>query len=195
MPFAAALSSLTLFLILAYLLPATTILATLLLLFPSLVTSLDMQNPLLAAGAVLVIAFIHGFPCQLIEFIFLDRLWSRIYPEYQIKQRKQLAAERSSIITKAEILSKSHGHLDQTLGEYILFLNTGLWVGTLALIRLIGFHWWGIGFEFLFALVVLLAALLSVLYVSPLWKKKYFDILEVIKSMVEKEECTSAPKS
>ncbi len=195
MPFAAALSSLALFRTLAYLLPAITILATLLFLFPDLVKSLGVQDPLLGASAVLVVAFIHGFPCQIVEFMCLDPLWSRIYPNYNIEKRKQLAAERSRVITKAEILSKSHAHYDQTLGEYILFLNTGLWVGIIAVIRLVGAYWWGMGFGLVAASLVLLAAFLSVLYVSPLWKSKYFDILEVIKSVVEKEEHASASKS
>jgi hypothetical protein len=92
------------------------------------------------------------------------------------------------VIAKAEILSINHGHFEQTLGEYILFLNTGLWVGIIGLIRLIGSYWWGVNFGFIVALLMLLTMLISVLYVSPIYKKRYLDILEVIQSMSDKRE-------
>lgn len=197
MPLTAALGTLTLFLILAYLLPAITILAVLLILFPGLIASVGVESPLLATSAVLVVAFIHGFPCQLIEFKCLDRLWSRMYPDYHIdkKKRKKVMEDRSRLISEAEALSINHNHYDQTLGEYILFLNAGLWVGALALVRLIGSPWWGMGLEFAIAWVVLLAALISVLYVSPLYKKRYLDILEVIQATIDRKERDATLKS
>lgn len=196
MPFAAALSALTLFLILAYLLPAVTIFAVLILLFPGIASYADTESALLAAGAVLVIAYIHGSPCQLIEFWCLDRLWSKMRSKYRIKDRAGLVKERSHIISEAEAYSIDHSHFDQTLGEYILFLNTGLWLIGLALVRIIGSPWWGLGFEFSIAWAILLASSISVFYVSPLWKSRYLDILEVLKSAIDfKKEHPTALKS
>lgn len=165
------------FLILAFILPGLIITSTLMLFFPELRALIPSGGSIEFIGVVIIMSFINGHPAFLFERHFLDTLWNKIFPKLRIKERIYLADNRSQIIADAEINGLSHSHYDQTLGEFILFNNTSFWLFFISAIQIIRGPYTMIS---IIAVTTLLASFISLVFVSPFFKKSYIDILETL---------------
>lgn len=171
------------FLILSVILPGLIITSALLMLFPELGPVIGGQGGMEFIGVVILVGFINGPPAFLFERYVLDRIWNRLFADWGMKERNDLAARRSKIIADAEIRGLIHNHYDQTLGEFILFNNTGFWLVFIGGIRLSRWPHMGLG---VIAVVVMLASVVSLLFVSPFFKKSYTDILKALEEEIQR---------
>jgi hypothetical protein len=172
------------FLILSFILPGLIITSGLIIFFPEIASVINAQGGIEFIGIVILISFINGQPAFLFERYVLDPLWNKIFPKWRMKERNKLTVRRSKIIANAEIKGLTHNHYDQTIGEFILFNNTGLWLFFIAAARLVrGPH----SKMSMIALLVLFASVISLVFVSPFFKKSYTDILEALDTEVQRE--------
>ena len=201
MPFGAVFGSLTLFLVLSFLLPGIIILLSGIVLFPNEATmllsgeilSLNVSDtsgidPWIGTGVFLVVAYLQYPFAVIAEVEGFDKVWEKIFSGRDFAGKLEFAEKRPEIIAKAEAYSMNYAHCDQVFGEFILCYNTGFWIGLLSLARLIMSVVLPINFSFWAALVLLSIAGASLFYVAPLFKMRYLNALASLEAATRKKE-------
>lgn len=147
------------------------------MLFPEFKLLIEEISAFESVSMILIISFLNGHPVYLFEKIFLDKLWERLYKNYNIRSRDGIY-NRSKIIANAEINKIKYSYYDQTLGEFILFTNTSVWIFFLSITSL--FLKSETRPPFMINLIILIITIIAIVFVCPIYKKNYLDILDEI---------------
>ena len=173
--------SLTLFLLLSFVLPGIIIITIISILYPDVRTYLYELGAFQLVSLVLVASFLNGpFAC-LIEHRYLEPLWEKMYKNFRLKERAGLL-NRSKIIASAEANEISHAFYDQIFGEFLLFTNTSIW---LIIISIPAFFVEHSNVHPIILVFIIGICMISLLFISPVFKKQYLDILDIIKERLD----------
>lgn len=174
------ISTLSSFLIMALVIPGGIISTAVFVLFPEAIRSLRIGNNgfLEVTGIILLVALVAAHLPFYFERYLLDRIWQALFPNARILERQALASARSAVITRSQITGVSHQHFDQTLSEFILFNNTSFWLLLMALARLATPV--ESVYVVIFAGIILVASIVTLLFACPFFKKSYLDALELL---------------